>query len=119
MATLSRNSLIHDYLVVRICLASVLVIFLVFAVPRNSEAGVAVGTLFAVDGSNCNPSTLYTLDPSDGSVASTIGPIEVGMTQLSHVTGIAIHPSTGVMYGIVNPTDNSIVRHLKILALQF
>jgi uncharacterized repeat protein (TIGR01451 family) len=99
---LSERSFIDDYLVLRVSLVSLVVILLALMAPERSDAGVAVGTLFAVDGSNCNPSTLYTLDPSDGSVLSTIGPIEVGMTQLSHVTGIAIHPSTGVMYGVAN-----------------
>jgi len=45
---------------------------------------------------------LYTVDPA--TAASTlVGPIAVGATQIG-VTGLAIHPQTGVMYGVT--TEN-------------
>jgi hypothetical protein len=51
-------------------------------------------TLYAADGAGGNPNTnLYTLDPATGAVISTVGPIGFA------VTGLAFHPSTGVLYG--------------------
>lgn len=51
--------------------------------------------LYATDGRSCSPSTLYQLDPADGSIISTIG-----STGVSGMTSLAFHPVTGVMYGI-------------------
>lgn len=55
--------------------------------------------LYAVSGSGTVSSTLYELDPTDGSLISTIG-----STGLSHMTGIAFHPTTGVLYAVENNT---------------
>ncbi|MCI0636209.1 MAG: hypothetical protein L0206_20195, partial [Actinobacteria bacterium] len=49
--------------------------------------------LYAVDGADNNPTTLYRLDPRNGAVLQTIGPVG-----FSHVTGLAFHPVTGVLY---------------------
>jgi len=103
MKMLSERSIIDGHLVVRVCLLLGVVILLVLIVPKYSFAGV-VGTLYAVDGAQGNPSTLYTLDPTDGSILSTIDPIlnTNGGAQLTHVTGIAIDPTNGQMYGVTN-----------------
>jgi hypothetical protein len=53
--------------------------------------------LYAVDGAGGTPSTLYELDAATGAVIQTIGP-----TGLSAVTGIAFHPDTGVLYGVMS-----------------
>jgi hypothetical protein len=49
--------------------------------------------LFGADGGSGKSSNLYTLSPTTGAIASTIGPIGFG------VTGLAVHPTTGVLYG--------------------
>jgi len=66
-----------------------------------------IGTIYVVDGSGASSRTLadsnlYILDPSDCS--ETL----VGNIGFSHVTGIAIHPTTGVMYGVSNPATEFI-----------
>ena len=53
--------------------------------------------LYAVSGSFGQEATLYKLDKNDGSVLATIG--SVGFR---HVTGIAFHPGTGELYGVVS-----------------
>lgn len=57
-------------------------------------------------GSGCEgtPSSLYTLDPTDGS-ATEIGPITVDAQQIVHVTGLAVQPGTGTLYAIANGQD--------------
>jgi hypothetical protein len=50
-------------------------------------------TLYGADGAQATPSHLYVLDPASGAVTATVG--EIGFA----VTGLAIHPITGVMYG--------------------
>ncbi len=72
-----------------LCLAGLL---LVFCAVAQVEAG-----LFAVDGAGGNVAILYELDPTTGGVLSTIG-----ATGFSHVTGIAFHPTTGILYGVVS-----------------
>lgn len=52
-------------------------------------------TLYATDGRACTPSTLYELNPGDGSILSTIG-----STGVSGLTGLAVHPTTGVLYAV-------------------
>jgi hypothetical protein len=49
--------------------------------------------LYAADGAGGNPSNLYILDPSSGAVVRTVGPIGFG------VTGLAVHPVSGTLYG--------------------
>lgn len=53
--------------------------------------------LYAVDGAAGNPSNLYILDPTDGSVIEN-----VGFTGFNHVAGISVHPTTGILYGVSN-----------------
>jgi hypothetical protein len=49
--------------------------------------------LYGTDGAGNNPSNLYILNPSNGGVVRTVGPIGFG------VTGLAIDPTTGTLYG--------------------
>ena len=61
--------------------------------------------LYATDGAGGGgggtggPSTLYRLDPRNGSVLQTIGPVG-----FNEVVGIAFHPVTGVLYGVSSPS---------------
>jgi hypothetical protein len=73
---------------------------MVTCVVAVSAAG-GVEILYGADGAGGNPSTnLYILDPATGAIVSTVGPI-VGPGDARHfaVTGLAIHPLTGVLYG--------------------
>jgi hypothetical protein len=68
-------------------------------VPLEHVSGLAfqpppLPPLYATDGGSGSASTLYRLDPRDGSVLETIGAIG-----FSHVTSLAFHPVTGVLYG--------------------
>ena len=60
------------------------------------------GTLYAVSGSGNAASVLYILDSTTGGVLQT-----VGATGFSHVTGLAINPTTGQMYGQVSDAFGS------------
>ena len=67
--------------------------------PNSSEAAM----VFAVDGSSGHAASLHQIDRSTGALIETIGP-----TLLNHVTGIDIHPITGVLYGVTNNPDRLI-----------
>jgi hypothetical protein len=62
-------------------------------------------TLFAATGSNGVNGTLYTINPANGSVILTIGPIKVGQTAIS-LTGLAFHPTNGTLYGVTDNASN-------------
>ncbi len=53
--------------------------------------------MYAVDGADFNPSSLHKLNATTGALLDTIGPIG-----FNHVTGIAFHPTTGLMYGVTS-----------------
>ena len=57
--------------------------------------------LFGADGAGGNPSNLYILNRSDGSVDTVIG--QIGFA----VTGLAVHPLTGQMYVSVSRNDQT------------
>lgn len=56
--------------------------------------------LYAISGANHTESVLYKLDPNTGAVIQTIG--SAGVTPPQHITSLAFHPSTGVLYGYIN-----------------
>jgi hypothetical protein len=55
--------------------------------------------LYGADGAGGDPSNLLLLDPSSGSVLQTGGPIGFA------VTGLALDPSTGTLYGVTGNED--------------
>ena len=60
----------------------------------GSGSGVGSGALYAADGGGGNAATrLYTLNPATGAIVTNIGPIGFA------VTGLAIQPGTGKLYG--------------------
>ncbi len=61
-----------------------------------SSATTSAQTYYAVSGAGNAPSNLYTFDPLTG--AATL----VGATGFSHVTGLAIDPTTGNLFGHVS-----------------
>ena len=89
---------------------------LAFAPPTARPVLGAQGTLYAVTGagggaddgsfgtgcSGGSLSSLYTLDPTDASVETGPTAITISGTQIKHVNGIAVHPTTGVLYGVMN-----------------
>jgi WD40 repeat protein len=57
-------------------------------------SGIATGqTLYGATGANTTTSNLLILDPATGAMVSTVGPIGFA------VSGLAVHPITGVLYG--------------------
>ena len=102
------------------------------SVPRSSEgdtfdsarsAPAGTNTLYASTGQGphfCDgegnryedgsPASLYEVDPNDVSPAGSlafrkVADIAIGGTQAHHVSGIAVHPSTGVLYGFMNTQE--------------
>src|SRR5262245_55839165 len=66
----------------------------------------AAETLYGADGAQGNPSNLLILDPRNGALICTIGPIGFG------VTGLAVHPITGVLFGSTGNRSPSLPGHL-------
>ena len=58
----------------------------------------AAEVLYGADGAGGNASNLYILNPATGGTVSTVGPIGFA------VTGLAIHPTTRVLYGSTGGT---------------
>jgi hypothetical protein len=61
-------------------------------------ARVDAATLYAASAAG-GPGTLYTLDSSTGAVLLTIGPLNDANSVNYPITGLAFHPTTGVLYG--------------------
>jgi hypothetical protein len=53
----------------------------------------AEAVLYGADGAQGQLANLYVIDPATGAIVSTVGPIGFA------VTGLAVHPATGVLYG--------------------
>lgn len=71
--------------------SAVLIQTVIFVLACASAATADV--LYGADGAAGNPSNLYILDPATGAITSTVGPIGFA------VTGLAIDPLTGILYG--------------------
>ena len=66
-------------------------------------------TLYGADGAQGHLSNLYILDPSTGARLSTVGAIGFA------VTGMAMHPTTGVLYG--STSSNSPVAPASLITI--
>ena len=55
-------------------------------------------TLYAASAAG-GPGNLYLLNPDTGAVIQTIGPTNDVAGQNYPITGLAVHPTTGVLYG--------------------
>jgi Ca2+-binding RTX toxin-like protein len=72
--------------------------FVVWAGPASPQVSSPV--LFGADGAGGNPlTTLYTVNPATGAKDQTIGPIGYS------VTGLAVDPTTGTLYGSTASQD--------------
>jgi len=84
---------------------SVLALLLAGVLLPAPQASAATGDFYAVTGARCAPSSLYLLNGSTGA-ATLVGDVTVEDTQVSHVTALAIHPTTGQMYAVMNDCEN-------------
>jgi Ca2+-binding RTX toxin-like protein len=81
--------------------------FIVWAGPAPAQ--VTGNVLYGADGAGCNENaTLYTINPATGAKTGTIGPIGF------QVTGLAVDPTTGQMYGSTGGCQQPIGALLKI-----
>lgn len=67
-------------------------------------------TLFAATGSNGVDADLYRINPATGG-ATLVGPVLVGALPVS-LTGLAAHPTTGVLYGVSHGNSANFDRSL-------
>src|SRR5215213_4323573 len=74
-------------------------VLLSFALGRAGAA--SADTLYALTGQSETLSTLYTVNPTTGALTE-VGPLEIGGTQQIGVTGLAIDPDDGQLYGFLN-----------------
>ena len=73
--------------------------FIVWAAPSSAQFA-EVNTLYGADGAAGNPNTtLYTINPANGTKVASIGPIGFS------VTGLAVDPTTGQLYGSTSSQD--------------
>jgi hypothetical protein len=78
---------------------AIIALILSCSVILSGSALAAV--LYAADGAAGHPSSLVTLDQNTGAVVSTVGPIGFA------VTGLAVHPATGILYGSTSLGDGT------------
>ena len=77
---------------------------LLLGLCMGTACRLSASILYGADGAGGNLSNLYILNPTNGSIISTVGPIGFS------ITGLAIDPTTGVLYGSTSrngaPTGN-------------
>lgn len=74
----------------RVRLIAALFVLAIFATSANAQE-----VLYGADGAGGNSSAnLYILNPANGAVVTTVGPIGFA------VTGLAVDPTTGILYGV-------------------
>lgn len=83
-------------------------VLLLIALLAGAGPADAAAILYGADGAGGNPNTALTiLDPTTGGIVSTVGPVGFA------VTGMAFHPTTGVLYGTTGAmslgTANSLI----------
>ena len=86
---------------------------LLVAAATLSSTPVRAQQLFAATGSNGVNGTLYRVDSTTGA-ATLVGPILAGGVPIG-VTGLATHPTTGVVYGITAGLSPNFTRSLFTL----
>jgi uncharacterized repeat protein (TIGR01451 family) len=90
----------------RVVPAALILCVLAFARAQAAPAATPP-VLYAVTGAGggtgCtgSASSLYTID-STTAAATLVGPIMIGTTQVNHVVGLAVDPTTGTLYGFMN-----------------
>ena len=68
-------------------------------------SAASADTLYAANGGSNNLASLHTLNPSTGA-STPVGPITIGATQQRNVTGLAVRPTDGALYGFMNAPTN-------------
>jgi hypothetical protein len=74
----------------------------------NTGSCLASPVLYGVDGSGQNPGAphLFTINPATGAKITDVGAVGFG------VTGLAFHPTTGILYGTTNSNDPTLPKGL-------
>ncbi len=80
---------------------SLLVPLVLFAAALTYPSAASADTLYAATGQGGSASSLYTLNSSTGA-ATLVAPITIGATQVTHLSGLAVDPTDGTMYGFAN-----------------
>jgi PEP-CTERM motif-containing protein len=76
------------------CVKIALAVVAVLSLTRPAHAG----TLYAASAAGA-PGELYILNPSTGAMIQDIGPLNDAIGTNYPITGLAFHPTTGVLYG--------------------
>jgi uncharacterized repeat protein (TIGR01451 family) len=69
--------------------------------PKVTPTPPITPTLYAATGGGCVLSSLYTLNSTTGA-ATLVAPITISATQVTNVTGLAVDPTDGTLYGFMN-----------------
>ena len=79
-----------------------------FALTWCAASSSLAGILYGATASG-GPGSLHVFNPANGSVVSTVGPLNDSLGTNYPITGMAFHPVTGVLYGATgnNPTSTA------------
>ncbi|NOT37215.1 MAG: hypothetical protein HOP11_07535 [Saprospiraceae bacterium] len=76
-------------------------VLIVFLLSLQVYSQCTNNTLYGVNGASGNTTNLYSIDAATG--AATL----IGSTGLAHITGLAAHPTTGILYAVRSDLFNS------------
>ena len=80
---------------------ALMIVTLAFSCLVTPSAWSEAAVLYGANGAAGNPSTLFILNPANGSVVSTVGPIGFA------ITGLAVNPLNGDLYGSTANLDST------------
>ena len=91
---------------------------LALALVTASDSRAVAQILYAATGSNGVAGNLYTVDPATG-VSTLVGPTGIpnflgGFSSIG-LTGLAVHPTTGVLYGVTPNLSGGLTTNLRSL----
>jgi hypothetical protein len=90
-------------------LVALLALFLLGTVPARAD------TLYAASGFGGNNGELYILNPANGSVITDVGALVDSSGHHYGISGLAFHPTTGVLYGSTANRSPTAPGHLVIV----
>jgi len=84
------------------------------ALPSSAQKLYAASVRTLTEGSDAIGGSLYSVDAKTGA-ATLIGPIQLNGQSPLGVTGLSVHPTTGVMYGITSSLSRTNPKSLVII----
>src|SRR5687768_14476372 len=80
------------------------------ALAARADAGI----IYAATAAGA-PGQLYTLDPSTGAMATNVGPLNDALGTNYPITGLAFHPTSGLLYGSTGNSPDATAARLVVI----